>query len=275
VNWKTVGVACARAPKFEKFGSNEPERMTEHEYHANLATSKWLQWHSSPNVDVLMPQSPPPRSLLPKSRISENAARVGVSLADGSTTSMSEGAAMHAALFRRMLAASAFKEARERHVDLSAHDADIARLVIEFLETEFECNGTFPLARPRVAFHFPIAPEQVFDVLHAAAYFEIAELTKLCVSMYRDFVRDELVDADAVALLPPPVLAEIAVGFEETELRSFASFLGEEVTQAMLTLRAAQLHAADEKQKQERARQSPTQEHAQQAAQSRRPLSYI
>jgi hypothetical protein len=167
----------------------------------SLTTSKWLQWHSSTDVDVLMPQSPPPRSLQ-KSRISENAARVSVSLGDGSSISMNEGAALHSALFRNMLTATAFKEARERHVDLSAHDVDTARLVIEFLETEFESNGAFPLARPRVAFQFPIAPEQVFDVLHAAAYFEIAELIKLCITMYRDFVRDELVDAEAVALLP-------------------------------------------------------------------------
>jgi hypothetical protein len=86
----------------------------------------------------------------------ERGASVSVSLGDGSSTStpvsMSEGAALHCRhLFRSMLSATAFREARERHVDLSAHDADTARLVIEFLESEFESNGRVSAARGRAS----------------------------------------------------------------------------------------------------------------------------
>lgn len=248
--------------------------MTEHA--ASLTTSKWLQWHSSSDVDVLMPQSPPPRSLQ-KSRISENEARLSVTLADADTSmSISEGAAMHAGLFRSMLAATAFREARDRHVDLTAHDADIVRLVIEFLESEFEINGPFPCTRPRVVFQFPIAPDLVFDVLHAAAYFEAAELTKLCITMYRDFIAEQLVDADAVALLPSPILAEIAVGFEEQALRSFVSFLGEDVVQTLLTLREEQLRANQRQLQQHQASGDNDQSSQQQSLTNspRRPLQY-
>lgn len=255
--------------------------MTEHAVASpSLTTSKWLQWHSSSDVDVLMPQSPPPRSLQ-KSRISENEARLSVSLADSSSTSsstpvsISEGAAMHAGLFRSMLSATAFREARERHVDLTAHDPDIARLVIEFLESEFEINGPFPCTRPRVAFQFPIAPDLVFDVLHAAAYFEAAELTKLCITMYRDFIAEQLVDADAVALLPSPILAEIAVGFDEEALRSFVSFLGDDVVQTMLTLREEQLRANQHALQQPSGdNQSQQQQQSNSQSVARRPLQY-
>jgi hypothetical protein len=60
----------------------------------------------------------------------------------------------------------------------------------------------FFVEKDRIVFVFPLNAEDVFDVLQISLFLGIDALSELSKSMFKNYLKEDMVDAQAIALLP-------------------------------------------------------------------------